>query len=160
MGNPNSSQREIDQAFYEVSQELAGEELGGRRRSIFCRNRSIRSNQDLDLGVWGSPDQYWQEITPTPAAHDINRSYTEDRIGLIQVGDIQLVVDRLAIPRDILSAAEFYINDDPDAEPPDFSTVSNYNLLNGSVIEGGGGIRGRFPSSWICILRRCQVNVG
>lgn len=158
MGNPDSAAREIDEALYEVSEELAEEELGGRRRSVWYRDRNVRTEGDMDLGKPGYPDRPWEKIYPTPSTNDNRRDFEVDQIGLIMMGDLEMRVDRLAVPRTVLAASEFYIDDDPDAEDPDVSTSANYDLIGGYVLEGGGGVRERYRSSWVCFLRKRQLN--
>lgn len=158
MGFPDSAQREIDEALFEVSEELALEELGGRRRSVYYRDRNVRTEQDLDLGKPGYADRAWEKIYPTPTTADNRRDFEVDQIGLIRMGDLEMRVDRLAVSREILQASEFYINDDPDAPEPDVSTQPNYDLIGGYVLEGGSGVRERYRSSWVCFLRKRQTN--
>lgn len=152
------AQRELDKVFLEISQELSLDELGGRRRTVWYRNRNIRSNEDFDLGVPGYPNQKWQRICPTPSTSDVRRDFNEDQIGLIEQGDIEMRVDRLAVPRTILARAEFYIHDHPDAPEPSQDQKANYDLIGGYVLEGGSGVRERYRSFWVCFLRRRQVN--
>lgn len=158
MGFPDSAQREIDEALYEVSEELALEELGGRRRSVYYRDRNVRTEQDLDLGKPGYADRAWEKIYPTPTTADSRRDFEVDQIGLIRMGDLEMRVDRLAVSREILQVSEFYINDDPDAPAPDVSTQPNYDLIGGYVLEGGSGVRERYRSAWVCFLRKRQTN--
>ena len=157
MGFPDAAQREIDEALFEVSEELALEELGGRRRSVWYRNRSIRTDKDFDLGTPGTSDRPWLKIYPTPSVEDTRRDFQVDPVGLIKMGDVEMRVDRLAISREILQAAEYYINDDPDAPDPNSDTQPNYDLIGGYIMEGGTGPRGRYRSSWVGFLRRRQL---
>jgi hypothetical protein len=157
MGNQDSAQREIDEAFFEVSEELSEEELGGRRRSVWIRNRLVRTEQDLDLGKPGYADRPWEIIYPTPHSADTRRDFEIDQVGLVRKGDLELRVDRLSVSREILTESEFYISDDPDADPPISETQPNYDLIGGYVLEGGSGIRERFRSFWTCFLRRRQM---
>lgn len=152
----DAAQREIDEALLEVSDELAIEELGGRRRIVWKRNRLDRAGQDLLLGTPGYTDRPWAKIDPTPQTDDINREFDIQTLGLVEIGDIEMRVDRLAVSRIELTESEYYINDDPDASDPTCETPSNYDLLAGKVLEGGGGIRDRYNSSWICFLRKRQ----
>lgn len=160
MGFPDSAMREIDSALYEVSEDLMLEELGGRRRSVFYRDRNVRTEQDLDLGKPGYADRAWLKLYPTPSTVDNRREFEVDQVGLIRMGDIEMRVDRLSISRTELQESEFYINDDPDAPDPDVSTQPNYDLIAGSVVEGGSGLRGRYVSFWVCFLRKRQTNNG
>ncbi len=153
----NAAQREIDEAFLEVSTDLALEELGGRRRRVFLRNRLIRTERDPDLGLPGYVDRPWTEIRPTPSTADQRRDFQIEPIGLIQVGDIEMRVDRLSISRQELAEAEFYMDDNPDSPEPGADSKANYDLIGGSVLEGGSGVRERYRSFWICYLRKRQV---
>lgn len=148
---------EIDEALIEVSEELAEEMLGGRRRSVWYRNRSIRTQKNLSIGQPGYVDQQWFKISPTPATADTRRDFQVTDIGLLRIGDLEMRVDRLAVPRETLQEAEFYINDDPDAEEPVNTTPANYDLIGGYVLEGGSGVRERHRSFWVCFLRKRQV---
>lgn len=154
--NPDSAQREIDEAFFEVSEDLMDEELGGRRRAVYYRNRLSLEGEDTALGLPGETAQPWTVIYPTPRTSDSGRDWVVDQVGLVQKGDIQMKVDRLAISREILELAEFYINDDPDAGEPMPQADANYDVIGGNVLEGGGGIRERDRSFWVCFLRKRQ----
>ncbi len=149
-------QRELDNVLLEVSTLLGEEELGGRRRAVFYRNRLNLAGEDTSLGLPGTVSEPWQRICPNPATEDSGRDFTEDQIGLILKGDLQMRVDRLALSREILATSEFFIPDDPDISYPMPQTDANYDLIGGSVLEGGGGTRQRYRSFWICFLRKRQ----
>jgi hypothetical protein len=160
MGCEKKVQRELDELFLEVSTELAKDELGNRRRALWYRNKYKRADQNLDFGKPGSPDRPWTKISPTPAAAEMTEGpdgFTVDQVGLIVRGDIEVVIDRLSVRREVLEVAEFYMSDDSDAPDPLTDTLPNYDLINGSVLSGGAGVRGRNKSFWIVYLRKKQA---
>ena len=158
--DPNCSkvpyQRELDKIFLKISKIMSPEELGGRRRKVYYRNRLLRSREDLLLGLPGTPMQTWNLIDPTPRTEDSAREFSEELLGLMRTGDIAMIADRLAVTRQELETSEFYIDDNPDAPAPQANTSANYDIIEGSVIEGGTGARGLYRSFWICGLRKRQ----
>lgn len=150
-------QRDLDKIQLDVSNILAQEELGNRRRKVYYRERLSRINTDMLFGLPGTAGQDWILISPNPKTMDISRDQSVDGIGLIEIGDIEMLVDRLVVPRETLTQAEFYVADNPDADPPLFNDKANYNIVNRSVLEGGKGTRGLYKSFWVCYLRRAQT---
>ena len=151
-------QREIDEVYLEISQDMALDELGGRRRKVYYRSRTKRIKENMILGKPGFSIEHWKLITPTPSTDDTKREFSEEGIGLVKLGDLEMRVDRNALSRKTIEESEFYINDDPDAPPPTIENNANYDLIEGGVQEGGADTRQRYKSFWIVTLRRRQVN--
>ena len=150
-----TAMQEIDQGLLEVNFELAAEELGNRRRNVWYRDRTFVVERNLKLGLPGKNSNYWIKLKPTPITNDISRDFEVAQVGLIQVGDIELKLNRLVIPRTELEKAEFFIAEDD--EIPNTETSANWDLLSGEVSQGGGDLRGRDSTYWVCFLRKRQV---
>lgn len=149
--------REIDDLWLEISQDMAVDELGNRRRPVWYRSRVNRLPNDLILGRPGQSMEQWIKLNPTPQTNDMTRNFDLDNIGQIRTGDIQILVPRAAIAFHVLEEAEYYMNDDPDFPGPDVATPANFDFLGKSLITGGDGLKVHQSSFWIGYLRKRQA---
>lgn len=118
----STAREQIAAALNEVNIVLGNEELGGHDRIVKYRSKTL-TTPDPDAGVKGTNNNTWTTMAPKPKAVDITHKFIVVDVGIIQINDVKLTINRSLFTMAQLQSYEYDING------------AIFDLVNGHIIQ-------------------------